>query len=306
MLIVVTMFSVINYRSLIDNVDYQSSLQYQRYVTEVENLIEQTSNNSRQLIRLIPFLKEMDTALVLQDSAQITQAFEQHWSLFQLHNGIETIRFYDQSDQLLVGWDNFEEDSQRDALILEQVHDVNSQELPASLLICIEMCLQYTIEPLLIDGVRAGAMVIGASLADVFLGFKRTFGSDIGLLLKMKADSLDIQQNDVEFSNWGVRLAALTNREKNLEILHQIAQSHPTIQDLRGRIHTEWDNRHHRIKLLSFRGVNVLDRAYLVVLTDITPTILSIRDSTWRIIIIGLVGLLVSELILFAILSLPL
>lgn len=306
LLIVVTMFSVINYRSLIDNIDYQSNLQYQRYVTEVENLIEQTSENSRQLIRMIPFLKGMDTALAKQSSDQITHAFEQHWSLFQLHNGIETIRFYNQSDQLLVGWDNFEEDMQRDALILEQVHGVNSQELPASLLICIESCLQYTIEPLLIDGVRTGAIVIGTSLADVFLGFKRTFGSDIGLLLKMKAENPAIQQNDVTFLNWGVRLAALTDREKNLEILNRVAEMRPKIQDLRVGIHTEWDDRHHRIKLLSLRGVNLSDRAYLVVLTDITPTIHSIRDSTWRIIIIGLVGLLVSELILFAILSLPL
>ena len=239
LLIVVTMFSVINYRSLIDNIDYQSNLQYQRYVTEVENLIEQTSENSRQLIRMIPFLKGMDTALAKQSSDQITHAFEQHWSLFQLHNGIETIRFYNQSDQLLVGWDNFEEDMQRDALILEQVHGVNSQELPASLLICIEGCLQYTIEPLLIDGVRTGAIVIGTSLADVFLGFKRTFGSDIGLLLKMKAESPAIQQNDVTFLNWGVRLAALTDREKNLEILNRVAEMHPKIQDLRVGIHTE-------------------------------------------------------------------
>lgn len=305
LLIVITMFSVINYRSLIDNADYQSNLQYQRYVTEVENLIEQTSNNSRQLIRMIPFLKGMDTALSMQSSTQITQAFEQHWSLLQLHNGIETIRFYDQLNQLLIGWDNFEDDMQRDTLILEQVHDVNSRELPASLLICIEMCLQYTIEPLLIDGVRAGTIVIGASLADVFLGFKRTFGSDIGLFLKMKVEE-SLDKNDVTFSNWSVRLAALTNREKNLEILNQVLEAHPTIQDLRLGVHTERDNRYHRVKLLSLRGVNVSDRAYLVVLTDITQTILSIRDSTWRIIIIGLIGLLVSELILFAILSLPL
>ena len=46
LLVVVTIFSIINYKSLINNIDQQSEQQYQRYVREVEKLIEQISQNS--------------------------------------------------------------------------------------------------------------------------------------------------------------------------------------------------------------------------------------------------------------------
>ena len=304
LLIVVTIFSVINYKSLIDNIDQQSNLQYKRYVREVESLVEQISNSSHQLIRMIPFLKGMDTALSAQNEKQIASAFEHHWPLLQLQNGIEAVRFYDQSNQLLKGWDSFEADAYRESLILKHVREVNLHEQPANPLICVESCIQFTIEPLLVEGVRTGTIVIGASLTDVFLGFKRAFGSDIGLFLKEKKQTL--KHNDVWFPDWEIHLAALTNKENNLHVLYQTEQEYPNLVSLKQGIQTNWDNRYQRIKLLPLQGIGVANQAHLVVITDITATIEAIRDSIWRIIIIGLIGLVFSEILLFAILSKPL
>ncbi len=304
LLIVVTTFSIINYQRFIDNIDHQSDLQYQRYVKEVEKLIEQISSSSHQLIRMIPFLKGMDAALSAQNNEQIANAFEHHWPLLQLEDGIESVRFYDQSNQLLIGWDSFEPDIYRDKLLLKHVREVNLYEQPANPLICIESCIQYTIEPLLVEGVRTGTIVIGASLADVFLGFKRTFDSDIGLFLKEK--KYTIKHNDVWFPDWEIRLAALTSRDKNLEILYQTVEEYPDLARLKQGIQTEWNKRYQRIKLFPLQGISMTDQAHLVVITDITATIETIRDSIWRIVVIGLIGLIFSEILLFAILSKPL
>ena len=57
LLVVVTIFSVINYKSLIDSIDQQGELQYLRYGREVEKLIEQIKQDSHQLIRMIPFFE---------------------------------------------------------------------------------------------------------------------------------------------------------------------------------------------------------------------------------------------------------
>lgn len=304
LLIVVTIFSIINYKSLIDNIDQQSDLQYQRHVREVEKLIEQISNNSHQLIRMIPFLKGMDTALSTQNDKQIAMSFDHHWPLLQLQNGIEAVRFYDHSNQLLIGWESFDADIQRDMLILEHVREVNLHEQPANPMICIESCIQYTIEPLLVEGVRAGTIVIGASLTDVFLGFKRTFGSDIGLFLKEEKHT--IKQNDIWFPDWGIRLVALTSRNKNLQILNWTVKNYPDLLSLKQGIQIESNKRYQRIKLLPLHDIGVEDQAHLVVITDITATIEAIRDSTWRIVLIGLIGLIFSEILLFAVLSKPL
>ncbi len=304
LLVVVTIFSVINYRSLIDNFDQQSELLNQRYVREVEKLVYQISQDSHQLIRMIPFLKGMDTALIAQNNKQIADAFEHHWPLLQLQNGIEVVRFYDQTNQLLVGWDSFDANVHRDTLILENVREVNLHEQPANPLICIESCIQYTIEPLLVEGVRAGTIVIGASLTDVFLGFKRTFGSDIGLLLK--EEKHETNHNYLWFPEWGMRLAALTNRKKNLKILNQAAKMHPNPISLKHGVQIERKKRYQRLKLLPLQGISVIDQAHLIVLTDITTTMETIRESTWRIVIFGLIGLMLSGILLFIILAKPL
>ncbi|MCO6434281.1 bifunctional diguanylate cyclase/phosphodiesterase [Nitrosomonas nitrosa] len=304
LLVVVTIFSVINYKSLIDSIDQQGELQYLRHGREVEKLIEQIKQDSHQLIRMIPFLKGMDAALIAQDEKQIKNAFEHHWPLLQLQDGIEAVRFYDQFNQLLVGWDSFETDSYRETLILEHVRQANLQEQPANPLICVESCIQYTIEPLLIEGIRAGTIVIGTSLTDVFLGFKRTFGSDIGLLLK--ENTYSAKDHDVWFPDWEMRLAALTNRERNLKILNHAIKTHPDPVSLKQGIQTERNKCYYRVKLLPLQGVSAADQAHLVVITDITATIEAIHNSTWRIVVIGLIGLIFSEILLFTILSGPL
>lgn len=303
LLAVVVIFSIINYSSLIDNNDQQSELQYRRYAKEVQKLIVQISNDSHQLIRMIPFLKGMSVALSAQNDKYLADAFEHHWPLLQLQNGIEAVRFYDNANQLLVGWDSFEADGYRDRLILEHVREVNLHERPANPLICIESCIQYTIEPLLVEGIRAGTIVIGASLTDVFLGFKRTFGSDIGLFVRAKNHSI---LTDAWFSEWEMRLTALTSRERNLEILNHAAKIHPDLDSLKQGIQTERKKCYQRIKLLPLDEVSITDQAYLVIITDITATIDAIRASTWRIVLIGLIGLIFSEILLFIILARPL
>ena len=104
LLIVVTSFSVISYRILIDNFENQSEAQYQRYVKEIEGLIEQTSQNLHQIAGLVPFLKGMDNALLEDDGKSITRAFDLHWASLQLNNGVHLVRFYDKSNRLLASW----------------------------------------------------------------------------------------------------------------------------------------------------------------------------------------------------------
>ena len=101
---IVTSFCVISYLSLVDHFENQSDSQHQRYIQEVEGLIEQTSQSLHQFAGTIPFLKGMDTGLLASDGEAILKAFDQHWGLLQLHNGIDLVRFYNTSNRLLARW----------------------------------------------------------------------------------------------------------------------------------------------------------------------------------------------------------
>ncbi|MGG7056192.1 EAL domain-containing protein [Nitrosomonas sp. ANs5] len=307
LLLVVTTFSVINYQSLLDSIEQQRETQYQRYAREVESLIGRSAENLHELIRIIPYLKGMENSLLAANPEQILASFDRYWTLFQIQNDIEDVRFYDASESLLASWSNFEANGYRDNLILEHVREVNSREQPATPMICVESCTQYTIEPLLINGTRVGVIAIGSSLIDVFLNFRRASGSDIGLFIKQKENAYDTPSDtNMRIPEWNVRITALTDSKRNLAILNKVAKKHPDFENIGQGIQNKWNDRHHQIRLLPLHGIRASDQAQLVIVTEVTDTVRAIQDSIWRIVIIGLIGLVLSEIILFSVLSRPL
>ncbi len=309
LLLVVTTFSVINYRSLIDNLEQQRETQYQRYAREIESLIGRSSENLHELVRIIPYLKGMETNLLTGNSEEIFATFDRYWTLFQIQNDVEDVRFYDSSELLLASWSNFDSNLYRDSLILDHVREVNLREQPATLMICVESCTQYIIEPLLINGSRVGVIAIGSSLVDVFLNFKRASGSDIGLFVKQLGTSHNtLSESGVGMSipGWNIHITALTNSKKNFAILNEVAKAYPNLESVGQGVRNEWNNRHHQIKLLPLHGIRIADQAQLVIITEITDTVRAIENSIWRIVVIGLIGLILSEIILFSMLSRPL
>ena len=114
------------------------------------------------------------------------------------------------------------------------------------------------------------------------------------------------KNNDIKIPNWGIRITILTNREKNRFLLDKVAEDYPDLGKLEQGVQTFWEGRYQQIKLLPLQKINASNKAQLVVITDITSTIETIRNSTQQNMVIGLVGLLLSEILLFFILTKPL
>lgn len=301
---IVGSFTAITYSSMIDNFEQQRDVQHQRYGSEVEGLIKQISQDLHQLADLVPFLEGMGDDLLASDGKNIAETFDQHWATFQLNNGVEVVRFYDKSNQLLASWGEYGSDIHVNNLMKDWVREANAREQPTSSLSCEKTCIQFAVAPLLVEGRSVGVVVIGASLVNVILRFNDIPGADIGLLIKDREDTP--KNNGIGIPNWSVRINAITNRERNLSILNEVAQKYPSLNSLENGVQGFWGNGYQQIKLLSLGGANVSDKAQLIVITDITSTIDTIRSSTRQNMIIGLVGLLLSVILLFVILTKPL
>ncbi|SES74729.1 diguanylate cyclase/phosphodiesterase [Nitrosospira multiformis] len=300
---IVVSFTGITYLSLMDDFESQRNAQHQRYAKEVEGLIDQVSINLHQLAGLIPFLEGMDKSLLSGNKEYVTQAFDPYWSPLQLNKGIELLRFYDSSNQQLAGWGTSQPDT-HDALMSAWVHEVNAQEKPMSHLSCPTSCMQFAVAPLLVEGNNVGVIVIGTPLVDVILGFKDISGADIALLVREKGDLPE--SNKVKIANWDVTIAA-HSREMNITVLDEVAANYPDLESLEEGILVSWRDRHLQIKPLFLERMAVSeDDAHFMVVTDITSTIRTIHSSTQQNMIIGLVGLIFSEILLFIILTKPL
>ena len=298
LLAVVMLFCVVSYLSLMANFDNQRDIEYKRYSREIDNLIKNSSQNLQQLAEIIPFLDGMKKALLMNDGENIGKAFDQHWALLQFHNGVEFVHFYNPLNQLNASWDNLESKIDDNDLLLQWVSHVNRFEQPTNPLLCRESCIQYIIAPLLVEGQKAGVVVMGISLADVLLAFKRISGADIGLFIKGQDNLPD--HDDVGVSHWNIHISALTNKERNHEILNRIAQIYPDINALNEGVQIHWNNLYQQIKLFPLNSFEP-EKACLVVITDVTAAVNNIHDSIWKIALIGLLGLIISEILLFLI-----
>lgn len=298
LLAVVMLFCFISYLGLMANFDNQREIEYQRYSREVNSLIKNTSQNLFQLAEMIPFLDGMKKALLTNDGESISKVFDPHWALLQFHNGVEFVHFYNLLNQLNASWHSLETSIDGNILLSTWVSHVNQSERPINPLLCRESCIQYIVAPLLVEGKKAGVVVMGISLADVFLAFKRISGADIGLLIKEQNNIL--LQNDFDFLRWNVHVSALTNKERNQEILNRVAQIYPDMSTLNNGIQIRWNEQYQQIKLFPLNSYEP-DKAHLIVMTDVTAAVNNIHDSIWKIALIGLLGLIFSEILLFLI-----
>lgn len=299
---IVVSFTGITYLSLMNDFESQRDAQHHRYAREVEGLIDQISRNLHQLAGLIPFLEDMGTGLLAGNKKQISEAFDPYWMPMQLNKGIELIRFYDNSNQLVASWGMAQSDAD-ESLMSTWVREVNAQEMPMSPLSCHASCIQFAVAPLLVEGKSVGVVVIGVPLVDVILDFKDISGADIALLTQEKADA--DKGNEVKISNWDVRVVA-HSREMNVAILDKVAEQYPDLDRLENGVQLSWGNQHLQIKPLFPARMAASDNAQFIVMTDITSTIRTIHSSTQQNMVIGLVGLILSEILLFVILTKPL
>ena len=124
----------------------QRGVQHKRYASEVEGLIDQISQNLHQLAELLPFLEGMGTDLLVDNGKNVAKTFDPYWASLQLNKGIELIRFYDNSDQLLASWGIPESDT-HESVMLNWIREVNAREQPISSLSCQKKCIQFVVVP---------------------------------------------------------------------------------------------------------------------------------------------------------------
>lgn len=299
---IVVSFTGITYRSLMNDFENQRDVQHQRYALEVKGLIEQISNNLHQLAHLIPFLEGMSSALLSGSGTKINQVFDTDWAPLQLNNDIELIRFYDGSNALLAKW-GMSESYPEESVMLKWVEEANLREQPLTPLSCDKSCTQFTVTPLLVEGKKVGVVVIGIPLVDVVLGFKDISGAHIGLLMKERGNKSG--NNSVKIENWNFQVAA-HSKEMNVAILQRAAELYPDFGSVQDGVQVSWDDRYLQIKPLMLDEIIGSEKAQLIVVTDITSTIRTIQRSTEQSITIGLIGLALSEILLFIILTKPL
>ncbi len=297
-------FTVITYRDQVDRFEVARSLDQQRLADAFSGLMAKSELDLSRLAQVITTFGNMQQALSQQSASLLKRAFDPHWPMMQLEMGVDVARFYDREGGFLAGW-SIQGASGVLSMVEEErwVRRVLDTESPASLLDCVLNCLRYGLVPLLADGRTVGVVVLGTSLADVILSFRQITGVDVGVMVP--GAGVGGSQSDRVLSAWNFKVVALTDPATNLEVLRAVAANAPPPRRSREVSRVQVSGRDFEVTVGPMSGFSGDTAGYLVMVDEISDDLAAIDRARYASLVVGGVGLLLSELLLLALLWRP-
>ncbi len=288
-----------------------------RHATYVETSTDQSLELVRKLASILPSLPGMQASLAGGDGQQIKTAFQSQWPVIQTDWGFDIVSFYDRSNDLLAEWAQAwdlpsEKNPQQQRRILQWIEEVNLTEQPKLVIDCDGVCMQYATVPMLAanDG-TVGALLVGTRLDQMVLEFSELAGQDTDIALLTKdPEKKTVVKPERILADWNAYVVSVTGntqmqRNINLQAVQEAADMVSVSKAINGVL--VWvKGRSYEVTLLPVPKLVDTERAYFVVIADVTEALDEIHEGTQEIIVGGIGGWLLSELLLLGVLWRPL
>ena len=278
-------------RKLFDTYQGQILGQHHR---QVKSLLETSFYRLEQIALMIPALSEAVTTSENSTLTEKLQRFFQHsQATLEIDWGLEEAAFFSSDNRLLFNWHT----GTLDGSFLELVKSVNRLEIPFNTLHCNIRCSQYVAVPLLDEGRHAGVLLVGQSLADVIIEFNELAKADVAIINHPK-NSEALAGRNRYLTEWQRYIAASSNLDRLIPLLQSLS-SEIKINRLReGRYTTVKDGSHYALSLIPVNSDISVFSADFIIASNVTPVVRQIQQATMQSVIIGIIGFLVSELLL--------
>jgi len=290
--------------SLVDDFESERELVLTRNGSQIQSLMEQSKNYLEQLSEIIPSMYGVEAALRNNDNQQLIEGFDRHWSNLQIQTDVDTAIFYSEGSELIKSWgDKTLLQSHMQSKVMTTLHTMFAQLSPVFEVICHNICRQYAFVPVISNGAKWGAIVLGRSLADPVINFSRTLNVDIGILDSNAMVRLDQSPAIKQLANWNARLMALSRVNEMYPVLLQLQAAASLHEVLAQGSNIKIKNRTYEVRLGRL-GDNT--GVFVVFIEDITDLLALIDDENREVAVTGLLSAVFSELALLLILWVPL
>lgn len=297
-------FAAFNYLEFWDLFHQRRENLQEQYALQVQGLLDQSSNRLQQVSAAVASLLNKQTGTAKDRQRSVVAAVEVLMPILEVDMGVESIALISATGERLAANRIYASSGEPEA-VAEAVRQVVKTESPLSLIDCSATCLQFTVVPVLGDKGSVGALILGASLADLVMDFKRVSGTDLGLIVEQSSAIPVNADAERWLPAWKAGVIALSNAHKNMQVLRSVTDSVPALSQFSGPVYVNFQGQELEVRVFSLRGFGKRQVAYLVVIADIGEAISRIRSTTQRSIFLGMAGLLISELLLLAILWPP-
>ncbi|MDR5892048.1 EAL domain-containing protein [Halomonas mongoliensis] len=303
LLSLVVLFSWLGHANLTRQFESSRAEHNQRQHREIQLALERSEESLGQLASMVASVRGLGEALQTRRPASLETALEAQWPTLQLDAGIDEILAFDSDANQQAAWGEGQALNQRP--VQQWVRQVLQTEMPLSALRCSSDCRQYAAMPVLVEGESVGAVILSRSLADVTRQAQQVSGSDVALLVVGNQSGVELPEERL-IDAWGGTILALTRQEEYLPLLKRAARA-STIEELLDQP-LRLSHRGDDIELSAIRMDEDSDRrsiGYFLLASDITPQIKAIGHDTRTLVVVGLGGWLIAELLLLVILLSP-
>ncbi|HXU94094.1 MAG TPA: ATP-binding protein [Gallionella sp.] len=293
------------YLNLSNQFELDRKSSHEKHVRELNGLVSQSSAKLLTLADLVPSMSGMEAQLLTGNARNVTQAFDRHWQSLQLGAAVDMAQIYSADNELVQSWRLEDIDFPDPMLIRGYVQEVNKTERPLTFLDCANKCVQIALSPMLAKDKSAGVIVLGTTLAAGILSFKEVSGADIGIL-NVERQHLNAEDERRRIPIWRAHVSALTNLEQNLPLLQSVAAKKSSLNQLSMGTREIFNEHEFEIHLLPVKKFSASGDAYFVLIDDITQSVSQIHEVNRKNILVGVIGLVLSESLLLLLLWGPL
>ncbi|MFG6667002.1 EAL domain-containing protein [Halomonas sp. HNIBRBA4712] len=270
---------------------------------EIGLALRRSSDTLRQLAGLLASSPALGSALENDDSAALAQLVGAQWPMLQLEVGVDNIFVYDQQGDELAHFDHGDDPPFFPAR--RWVEEALSSEVPLTRLRCALACHQFAAVPVLQGGESQGVVIFSRDLAEMMREVKVVSNSEIALMVTGN-DLQTAAPGYQQIADWDGVMVALTRPEQTLPILRAAAANVPIQQLVSAPYSVHRDNRQLEVSAVyMWEDGDWRSAGYFLLIADTTLSMMSIQAATRTLLLVGLVGGVIAELLLLLILLGP-
>lgn len=331
LIIVNVAVTLVTYDQIVSQFEQNRLLTQQSHKRGFDGLLKNSFDRMKQLSYLIPVLKindflSKDSFSLTKNSAegshsvttdpaegsylsqsrgsfahQLKMVLERHASLLQIEYSLNSIYYFQNIEQPVVTWNP----AKLPETVKLMVRDSLKTEQPGSLLACREQCNLYTATPLLHENGEMGVLLLSASLVELVVEFASISNADIGLITRANKTAREFDKDLMLLKNWSAKLLVLSNAKQHRLLLENFSQHYSLRQALDDVQQMKWHDNFYEVQLIPLNEMTQEQTTMALVISDISQELAAINATALKTFYTGLLGLLVSEVMLFAILWFP-